>query len=131
MNQFTPPRYSIDVSLLLALANKHFGKSVDCTMNGAPITDCDVLLHGACGPAVMRLMNLVAEEPGPIDKARLSELAPVAFAQAQDLDFGGYVIRDYGIVLQEPYGYGAVTLQLANLTIEHRPVLCRALQHAA
>lgn len=125
------PRYSIDRALLLALANKHFGKSVDCDMHGGSITDCDVLLHGAYGPAVMRLMNLVAEEPGPIGKERVNELAPVAFAQAQDVDFGGNVMRDYGLVLLEPYGFGVVTLALANLTIEHRPVLCKAPQRAA
>lgn len=127
----SPPRYSIDLALLLALANKHLGKSVDCDMHGGAITDCDVLLHGAYGPAVMRLMNLVAEEPGPIGKERVAELAPVAFAQAQDIDFGGNVMRDYGLVLLEPYGFGAVTLALANLVIEHRPVLCKAPQRSA
>lgn len=125
-NAALPTAAPLDLSTLRKLANEQLGKAVDWDMVGSPITDCDVLLHGAYGPAVMRLMKLVAGEPAQLDMARLAELAPVAFAQAQDIDFGGNILEEYRIVLLRPYGFGDVTLKLANLVIEHAPVLRRA-----
>ena len=110
-----------DLSHLRVLANKAFGKAVDCDMRGSPITDCDVLMHGAYGPAVRRLVALaLTRHDTPVDRAQLLILAPEAFAQAEDRDFANGVITDYKLVLQERYGYGAVTLGLVNLALAQR-----------
>lgn len=51
------PEY-IDRGTLLRMANHAFGETVDCDLRGNPITNYDVLLWGAYGPAVSRLVNL-------------------------------------------------------------------------
>jgi hypothetical protein len=51
----------IEISELLKLANEAFGQSVDCDFNGNMITNYDVLLWGAYGPAVTRLVNLAVQ----------------------------------------------------------------------
>jgi hypothetical protein len=109
-----------DMSLLLKLANQSFAKAVDCDMLGSPITDCTVLVHGAYGPAVGRLVALAVQKQAgkPVNKARLRVLAEEAFAQAEDYNFGGQRMTDYSLVLQEQYGYGTQTLGLVNLAIE-------------
>lgn len=118
------PAFFIDRTLLRVLANERFGRTVDCDMRGSPITDCDVLLQGAYGPAAFRLATLAAqEERKGIDMTRLRELAEVAFAEAEDKDFGGNVITDYSILLQDKYGYGMPMLKLARLAREERESL--------
>jgi hypothetical protein len=108
-------------SNLRVLANDAFGTTVDCDMRGSPITDCDVLLIGAYGPAVIRLVNMALDRHSlPLSRAELVALAPEAFAQAEDRDFGGNVMTDYSIVLENSYGYGQVTLQLVNLALAQR-----------
>ncbi len=110
-----------DFSHLRVLANEAFGKAVDWDMRGLPITDCDVLMHGAYRPAVIRLVNLaLARHDAPLDRAQLLVLAPEAFAQAEDRDFANGVITDYKLVLQERHGYGGVTLGLVNLALAQR-----------
>lgn len=119
----------IDKSRLLALANTTFGQPVDCDMRGKPITDCDVLLYGAYGNAVMRLVNLavnlhagIPTSPGEIfvmDEPRLRVLAREAFGQSPDYDFGGNLIVKYDIVLEFNYGYGQQALNLVNLALRH------------
>lgn len=110
----------IDWSLLRRLSNERFGKGVDCDMRGSTITDCDVLMNGAYGPAVRRLLTLVALQPkGPmVGRKLLHKLAPIAFGQAVDIDFGGNVMTNYAIVLEESYGFGPVTLKMAQLVQE-------------
>lgn len=120
---YTP---AIDISRLRELGRARFGKTVDWDMRGTPITNCCVLLHGAYGPAVMRLVNLaVQRETTPVGRARLVELATEAFAQAVDIDFGGNVMTNYGIVLEESYGFGQVTLDLVNLAITERHLVAQ------
>jgi hypothetical protein len=120
---YTP---AIDISRLREQGSARFGKTVDWDMRGTPITDCSVLLHGAYGPAVMRLVNLAMQrETAPVDKARLAELAAEAFAQAVDIDFGGNVMTNYGIVLEDSYGFGPVTLGLVNLAITERHLVAQ------
>jgi hypothetical protein len=114
----------IDIGRLLALANKEFGKAVDCDMRGSPITDCDVLLHGAYGPAVLRLVNLSVQRGlTAIDMPMLRKLAPEAFHQAVDHDFGGNRMTDYGILLMEGFGYGETTLRLVTLALQRQAEL--------
>ena len=110
----------LDWALLRRLSNERFGKSVDCDMRGTPITDCDVLLSGAYGPFVRRLLTLVALQPkGPmVGRKLLHKLAPIAFGQAVDKDFGGNVMTSYAVVLEESYGFGPVTLKMARLAHE-------------
>lgn len=120
----TAPVSLIDVSLLRELGSERFGKAVDWDMRGNPITDCWVLLHGAYGPAVMRLVNLaVRRESAPIDKHRLAQLATEAFGQGLDRDFSGSVMTRYDVVLEESYGFGPLTLALVNLAITERDQL--------
>lgn len=116
-----PAPAGADRTHLRVLANEAFGTAVDCDMRGSPITDCDVLLIGAYGPAVMRLVNLALDRHRlPLSRAELVALAPEAFAQAEDRDFGGNVMTDYRIVLENSYGYGPVTLKLVNLALAQR-----------
>lgn len=117
---FTP---TIDISLLREMAATRFGKAVDWDMRGRPITDCCVLLQGAHGPAVMRLVNLaVQRESSPISKRQMEELSKEAFAQGVDRDFAGNVMTTHDIVLKREY-FGPVTLGLVNLAIAERHLL--------
>ena len=61
-NKKKPKPTIVDMSELRALANQAFGRQVDSYFNGGAITDYDVLLHGAYGPAVSRLCNLVLQQ---------------------------------------------------------------------
>jgi hypothetical protein len=121
-------RAGIDPGRLLALANRHHGRAVDCDMRGTPITDFAVLLHGAYGPAVMRVVNLaVARQVAlPLPRAALVALAQEAFAQAEDFNFAQQRITDYTLVLQERHGFGRQLAQLVALAREHAPVLTPA-----
>jgi len=119
---FTP---SIDISLLREMGATRFGKAMDWDMRGRPITDCCVLLQGAHGPAVMRLVNLaVQREAEPINKRRMAELAKEAFALGVDRDFAGNIMTSHDIVLEGEY-FGAVTLGLVNLAITERHLLAQ------
>jgi len=116
---------SLDTGRLLALANEQFGRAVDCDMRGTPITDFSVLLRGAYGPAVMRVVNLAVEREValPLSAEALRSLAEEAFAQAEDFNFANEPITDYRLVLQETYGYGRQLAQLIALAREHAPIL--------
>jgi hypothetical protein len=117
-------RVPIHVGALLGLANDKVGRGVDADMVGNRITDCDVLLRGAYGPAVIRLVNLAANlNTAPISRQRMLELAKEAFAAVVDLDLRGNVITEYKVVLTEPYGFGPTVLNLVNLAIEHQAIL--------
>lgn len=119
---FTP---NIDISLLREMGASRFGKAVDWDMRGLAITDCCVLLQGAHGPAVMRLVNLaVQREAGPINKRRMAELAKEAFAQGIDRDFAGNIMTSHDIVLDGEY-FGPMTLGLVNLAITERHLLAQ------
>jgi hypothetical protein len=117
----------IDAGRLLAMANQRFGKSVDCDMRGTPITDFQVLLHGAYRSAVMRLVNLaVARHPDhqiALSRDTLDALAHEAYAQAVDIDFSQQPIQSYAILFKEQYGYGRHVAQLVALAREHAPIL--------
>jgi hypothetical protein len=119
---FTP---CIDISLLREMGATRFGKAVDWDMRGQPITDCCVLLQGAHGPAVLRLVNLaVQREAEPINKRRMVELAKEAFALGVDRDFAGNIMTSHDIVLEAEY-FGPVTLGLVNLAITERHLLAQ------
>lgn len=115
----------IDRGRLLALANQHHGRAVDCDMRGTPITDFAVLLGGAFGPAVMRVVNLAVARDVvvPMPREALVALANEAFAQAEDINFAGQPITDYTLVLQEAHGFGRQLAQLVTLARAHAPVL--------
>lgn len=98
--------FAVDYSQLVALANKNGAKVVDWDMKGTPITSCTVLMWGAYGPAVRRLLDLVAQEHGHVATLeRVQELAPGAYGAAVDRDFGGNVMTDYSIILKAPHGF--------------------------
>lgn len=119
-------RVPLHIGYLLSLANEKVGRGVDADMVGNRITDCDVLLRGAYGPPVVRLLNLAADRnSAPISRPELIELANEAFAMAVDLDLKGNVITEYRVVLSEPHGFGPMLLRLVNLAIEHQAVLRR------
>jgi hypothetical protein len=126
MTQETKP-YAVDSSRLLALANEKFGEVVDSDMRGTPITKAAVLLHGAYGRAVIRLINLAVQryrnKEAALDMSVVSRLAKEAFAQAEDLDFGGNILTDYSIVLKTGYAFGETTLKLVNLALERHAEL--------
>lgn len=125
---------TIDMSRLLAMANTAFGFAVDWGMNGGEITNCDVVMHGAYGPALKRLINRavnVHAEPHVVDKLELRALADVAYAEATDIDFGGNVMTDYGILHNDEYGFGLQVLGMVNLAIEHQAILRGAAPTAA
>lgn len=116
----------VHIGYLLALANDKIGRGVDADMVGNRITDCDVLLWGAYGPAVMRLVNLAANRHSEsLTRPAMLLLAEEAFALETDLDLHGNVITEYKVVLAEPYGFGAMVLSLINLAIEHQAILRR------
>lgn len=122
----SPARVAIHIGHLLSLANEKVGKGVDADMVGNRITDCDVLLRGAYGRAVMRLVNLAADKhTTPVSRPRMLKLAEDAFAQEPDIDLKGNVITEYKVVLSEPHGFGPTTLNLVNLAIEHQAILRR------
>lgn len=110
-----------DFYKLLKAADEAFGEVVDFGMFGGAITRANVLLSGAYGPAVRRLLTLVmdryAGRAAEFGRAQLVALAPEAFAGAEDRDFGGNVMTDYSIFFQEEYGYGPTTLKLAQLAL--------------
>lgn len=111
----------IDGSKLQDLARARLGRTVDWDMRGSPVTDVCVLMGGALGPAVLRLVSLALQlESSPLTKERLAELAPEAFAQAEDLNYSGVVITDYSILLAEPHGYGRLVHELVNLAMAER-----------
>lgn len=119
-------RVPVHIGHLLSLANQKVGHGVDADMVGNRITDCDVLLKGAYGPPVMRLVNLAADRhTAPIARPQLLELASEAFVMTVDLDLKGNVITEYKVVLSEPHGFGPMLLKLLNLAIEHQAVLRR------
>lgn len=74
-NEAQPARqmggYSLSMSDYLRMANEAFGRVVDHDLLGNPITDYDVLLRGAYGPAVRRLVELAVS---------CAALAPAAVA---------------------------------------------------
>lgn len=55
----------LNMDKLHALANEAFGETVDHDFHGKPITNYDVLLMGAYGPAVYRLVNLAVKRFHP------------------------------------------------------------------
>lgn len=52
---------------IIAMANKAFGQTVDHDLTGKPITDYNVLLMGAYGPAVRRLVRLARANPDRLE----------------------------------------------------------------
>lgn len=117
---------TLDISKLLAEANRQFGETVDWDMRGTPITKASVLMHGAYGRAVTRLLNLALQRYGQspdvtFGREQLLALAPEAFAQEVDRDFGGNIMTDYGLVLEESYGFGPTTLKLVQLALSRAP----------
>jgi hypothetical protein len=91
---------------------------VDASMTGSTISSAMALLRGAYGPATLRLLTAVAQEPGLVTKERMVELAPAAFAAAEDRDFAGNVITDFSTLLPEPYGFGLAIYRLSQLVPE-------------
>lgn len=113
---------ALDFGRLLAAADAVGSETVDWDMFGRSISDTQVLMFGAYGPATRRVINLAVERhagkpDAPFSWDALLRLAPEAFAQAEDRDFGGNVMHDYGILLQEKYGYGPTVLRLAQLAV--------------
>jgi hypothetical protein len=71
----------LDRGELITIANQAFAETVDCDFTGNPITNYDVLLWGAYGPAVARLCNLVLQQygqsnvffPEPVDETGVDQ----------------------------------------------------------
>jgi hypothetical protein len=116
----------VDFSKFLAHARaNNVGRVVDADMRGTPITDASVLLYGAYGPAVMRLVNLaVSRHAGKVLAwPAIQKLAEEAFAQGEDYDFAQQRITNYGVVLERTYGFGHVLEQLVNLALRDHVLL--------
>ncbi|GLX87867.1 hypothetical protein Pfra02_04360 [Pseudomonas fragi] len=70
---------------LCQMAAKAFGKVVDYDLRGNPITDYGVLLMGAYGPAVRRLVELARAYPVPPADGDVEVLACASFAKSGNI----------------------------------------------